>query len=1336
MRTITRLFPAWRQHTKTLLLTTLLSAAGTSAIAQFPAPYCSVTFANGVEPITLVQFAGINNTTPAPIGGTAHEDFTAIQGTVYQGFSMPIKLKGNTDGSFTSYFRVYIDWNQNGSFTDAGESYDIGTIASSNGTDAKELNGNIATPAGATLGATRMRVIKKFNAYPTDACTIGGGTTQYGQAEDYTLNVMAAPCTAPVATYAIVPDCSNGQFSISVNISNMGSATSIAINDGATTLGTASATGSTVVGPFASGSSKTLTLVHNVNTLCNVTSAAQAYICPAPNDDVANAITVPVNADFNCTSVIAGSTAGASASLPAPSCRPTGANDDVWFKFQATGAIHRVSLINTAGESDMNMVVYSDLGITEVPGGGTCANVSAQYLTGLTAGQTYYVRVFTFVATAATSNFNICVGTPPPPPANDECANAINVPVNTGTTCTSVISGTLAGATASAGPASSCGTYDDDVWFSFTALANAHTITLQNLAGSTSDLTFQVLSACGASTAMVCSDPQTALVSGLVPGNTYYLRVASYTSAGGQTSTFDVCITTQVMNFVSTTTIQASSSSLTAGTVDQQILRVAVVVSGTANPLSVTQLDFNTTGSTNAANIAAAKVYYTGTSNTFAATTPFGTPVNSPSGSFSVTGNQALTGGASNTTNYFWLVYDVNCAATSPNVLDAQYTSATIGTPRTPTATNPSGTRAITNASFTASTNQPMTSTVFTGSTDQQVLRVALTGCANTAVTSIAFSTTGSTAPADITAARVYYTTTTTFATATPFGSTIPNPNGAFTVNGSQTLATGTGYFWLVYDISATATAGNVVDASCSSAMINGNTATPTTPNPTGTRTILQALVNDNASGAMTLTLGSGCTGAPYTNVNASQSAGEPVSNCSSSSGFHTVWFKFTAPASGAVRVSTDMGSGGTMTDTRLGLFTAADPSVYSGFSIIACDDDGGSFILDPDDEEGYMSVVYATGLVPNQTYYVEVDGFSSSTTGTFCIAVDELSSSMLATSADCNSDVQIPEPSTLPPMYTGWVPLMDASSRLIALVRNNAGGSVGNFTPAQNINTGAIRQDAGGRPYLDRNFRISNSTTGSYEVQLFLLNSEQAALQAADPSASLGNLNVTRVTGESSCNNNGSGTYSLLTQTESNTANGVSWIKFATPGFSNFFISSGTTPLPVKLLSFTGKKVGASHILTWETAEERNFSHFELQRSADGRQFSKLATLPGNKKGNYSFIDERPLNGMNLYRLNMADADGKVVLSDVVTLIRTQAGQMAVVVSPNPVQQQLQVLLDGHADGKPELQLMDITGRVLQTVTVTGAQATIDMSRLATGSYLLRYADNSQQSVIRISKQ
>jgi hypothetical protein len=160
--------------------------------------YCSPAFTTSIEPITNVTFAGINNTTSNTINGTPALESFCITATVMQGSAVnPISIKGNTDGNFTNYVRAYIDWDQNGVFgNNPNEIYDLGTIVNSTGIDAVTLTSNITVPATASLGITKMRILKNYNAYVSGPCSSQG----YGQAEDYSVNVTPAALCAGTPT--------------------------------------------------------------------------------------------------------------------------------------------------------------------------------------------------------------------------------------------------------------------------------------------------------------------------------------------------------------------------------------------------------------------------------------------------------------------------------------------------------------------------------------------------------------------------------------------------------------------------------------------------------------------------------------------------------------------------------------------------------------------------------------------------------------------------------------------------------------------------------------------------------------------------------------------------------------------------------------------------------------------------------------------------------------------------------------------------------------------------------------------------------------------------------
>ena len=160
------------------------------------AQYCTPSFQYGADSnmITHVNFGSINNTSPFQSGSTpAYEDFTSMSTDLQAGNSYPIAIKGPS-GTFPSDVVVFIDFNNNGSFNDAGESFYIGRLTEATPFNALTINGTITVPANAANGATRMRVLKNSSvaAYsdPNAASSISTACDaglRSGQAEDYTV---------------------------------------------------------------------------------------------------------------------------------------------------------------------------------------------------------------------------------------------------------------------------------------------------------------------------------------------------------------------------------------------------------------------------------------------------------------------------------------------------------------------------------------------------------------------------------------------------------------------------------------------------------------------------------------------------------------------------------------------------------------------------------------------------------------------------------------------------------------------------------------------------------------------------------------------------------------------------------------------------------------------------------------------------------------------------------------------------------------------------------------------------------------------------------------------
>jgi hypothetical protein len=152
---------------------------------------------NAYNKITNVTIGSINNNSDSPVTMDYYADYSAQSISVTQGSSYPINVSlGGSDVSNSS-IKVYVDWNQNGSFADTGEGMVIISDTGAATAPSNPYSGNVSVPAGASSGTTRMRVMLDWQREPQAA-----GNIDYGEAEDYTVIVGAAATAPTVSTTA------------------------------------------------------------------------------------------------------------------------------------------------------------------------------------------------------------------------------------------------------------------------------------------------------------------------------------------------------------------------------------------------------------------------------------------------------------------------------------------------------------------------------------------------------------------------------------------------------------------------------------------------------------------------------------------------------------------------------------------------------------------------------------------------------------------------------------------------------------------------------------------------------------------------------------------------------------------------------------------------------------------------------------------------------------------------------------------------------------------------------------------------------------------------------
>jgi hypothetical protein len=184
---------------------------------------------------------------------------------------------------------------------------------------------------------------------------------------------------------------------------------------------------------------------------------------------------------------------------------------------------------------------------------------------------------------------------------------------------------------------------------------------------------------------------------------------------------------------------------------------------------------------------------------------------------------------------------------------------------------------------------------------------------------------------------------------------------------------------------------------------------------------------------------------------------------------------------------------------------------------------------------------------------------------------------------------------------------------------------------------------------------------------------------------------------------------------------------------------------LPVELTSFSAHCKDQNAEVRWTTASEQNSSHFELERSADGLNWSKVVTTEAAGNSNitqeYYYVDNE--NGRNFegyYRLTQVDLDGKSTTYNPIMVSCMGEKESALTVQPNPTTANAQFTASGFNSGNAQFCIQDVSGKRIverQLELNNGTMAfTADLSTCAPGIYIAKLIDqNGESKTVRIIK-
>lgn len=167
---------------------------------------------------------------------------------------------------------------------------------------------------------------------------------------------------------------------------------------------------------------------------------------------------------------------------------------------------------------------------------------------------------------------------------------------------------------------------------------------------------------------------------------------------------------------------------------------------------------------------------------------------------------------------------------------------------------------------------------------------------------------------------------------------------------------------------------------------------------------------------------------------------------------------------------------------------------------------------------------------------------------------------------------------------------------------------------------------------------------------------------------------------------------------------------------------------LPLTLISFIAQKTADNKVnLQWITMDEQNVSHFEVQRSADGVNYTRMAIVQALNSpvgGTYSYRDETPLTKTNYYRVRMVDLDASAKLSPVRVVKFT--GNNQVLVFPTVTTDKVYI----QTDKVVMVKLFSLAGTLLQQKQMVGKDF-IGLSHLSAGMYVLRIGEEGRSEKI-----
>lgn len=218
---------------------------------------------------------------------------------------------------------------------------------------------------------------------------------------------------------------------------------------------------------------------------------------------------------------------------------------------------------------------------------------------------------------------------------------------------------------------------------------------------------------------------------------------------------------------------------------------------------------------------------------------------------------------------------------------------------------------------------------------------------------------------------------------------------------------------------------------------------------------------------------------------------------------------------------------------------------------------------------------------------------------------------------------------------------------------------------------------------------------------------------------------------------------YNYLTQTAvptSTISTGAHTQSFTLQPGEFFVYTNGFVPIPVTIINFTGRGRGTNNLLTWKVAQEQNMRSYDVERSTDGINFTRIGSVLPTGNSEYSYVDD--VSGLHAstyyYRLRSIDLDGDFRFSTIVRIKATINGLY--VSATNPFSKKLQVTVDAPSNDRLTIMITDFSGKLLLKKEInvlegTNAFEIPEAANFANGMYVMKVTGSEQSQTIKLIK-